>query len=166
MRFFKKKVFGWKCPRDVDNCRNSSPDTKSFILSKYWQHPVQHNQYLERGGHHRPPLSPPINTNKTSGIPHQSDFQKQIIYQYTVHASIQTNPKVIRRKHTAYPTGFDTYSYIRYTYACIEIEQNQTQFHVWNVLPSKHKSVEYYSYVDLAWPKIENMLQSSQPISQ
>ena len=102
---FKKRVCGRKHPWEVDNCRNSSPYIKHFILSKNWQHLVQDNQCLERAGHHRTSLSPSVNANKTSGTPHQSDFKKYIIYQYTVHVSIQTNPEVIRRKHTAYLTG-------------------------------------------------------------
>ena len=108
--FFKKRVYGWKHPREVDNCRNSSPYIKHFILSKYWQHMVKDNQCPERAGHHRPSLSPSVNTNKTSGTPHQSDFKKYIIYQYAVHVSIQTYPEVIRRKHTAYLTGFSACS--------------------------------------------------------
>ena len=99
------KVRGRNNSREVDNCRNSSSYIWYFILSEYWQHPVQDTQCPERSGHHRPSLSPSVNTNKTSGTPHQSDIQKWIIYECTVRLSIQTNPEVIRRNHTVYPTG-------------------------------------------------------------
>ena len=38
---FSKKVHGQKHPWEVDTCKKSS---LYFILSKYWQHPVQDNQ--------------------------------------------------------------------------------------------------------------------------
>ena len=38
-----------------------------------------------------------------SGAPHQSNFWIKIISVYSVN--IQTNPKVIERKHIAYHTG-------------------------------------------------------------
>ena len=52
----------------MDNCRNSCPYIKYFLLSTYCQHPVQDNQYPEQAGHHRPPLS------------HQSIQRKQVAY--------------------------------------------------------------------------------------
>ena len=52
----QKESHGRKHLRKFDNCRNSSPCIEHFILSKYWQHPVQDNQWPERPGHHRPTL--------------------------------------------------------------------------------------------------------------
>ena len=59
---FKKKVLGWKHQREVDNCRNSSPYIGHFILSKYWQHPVQDIQC--RKGQAAIGPFPSVNTNK------------------------------------------------------------------------------------------------------
>ena len=66
--FSQKNVRGPKHPREVHNCRNSSPYIKHFILSKYWQCPVQDNQCPERADHRRPPF------------PHQSIQKKQVAH--------------------------------------------------------------------------------------
>ena len=75
LNFSKRKSMGRKHPREVENYRNSSAYNKHFILSKYWQHPIQGNHCLERAGHQRPSLYPSVNTNKTSGTPHPSDLK-------------------------------------------------------------------------------------------
>ena len=96
----------------VDNCRKSSPSIRHFILSIYWQHPVQDNQCPERAGHHRSFLSPSVkhlNTNtykwNTPPVRHLNVNQYQCIIQVSIHTN-----QVIRRKNMAYPTGFGAYS--------------------------------------------------------
>ena len=75
--FFEKIVYVQKHPREVDMCRNRVPHINQFILSKYSQHPVQENQYLEtveRAGQHRPSLSPPVRHQYTNHMPHHLDI--------------------------------------------------------------------------------------------
>ena len=51
----------------MDKCRKSIPYIRHFILSKYWQHPVQKNYSRKKTGCHRPHLSSSVkhlNTNK------------------------------------------------------------------------------------------------------
>ena len=110
--FFKKKVHGQKHARQVTKGRNSGPYIRYFILSKYWQHPVQYNPCQGREGHHRPSIFPSVEHQLqiNTDTPHQSDFWMEIIYQCIIRVSIRTNPDVIRRKDIAYLTGFRVYS--------------------------------------------------------
>ena len=52
IRFSKRKSVCGNILREGDNCRNSSPYIRHFILSKYCQHPVQDNQCPERHSHY------------------------------------------------------------------------------------------------------------------
>ena len=55
-------------------CRNRVSRIHQFILRKYSQHPVQDNQWPDRAGHLRPPLSPSVRHLYTNHTPLHLDI--------------------------------------------------------------------------------------------